>query len=180
MKNLSSNNQSMRLQHVKLLVQGFQFHLLAGFPVVQVKDTLWEGGVRGAALVWSPLLKSSPRVSNQMMNIQDWLPTLYSAAGMAAHPLLCCRYGCPPFTLLQVWLPSAVPTLYHAGGMTDKCPPFTIIKYWLPTFHSAAGVKCIPCTLLQVLNASLYSSAGVEHTLYISEGVECIPLLFCR
>ena len=49
---------------------------------MQVKDTLWEGGVRGAALVWSPLLKSAPRVANQMMNIQDWLPTLYSAAGL--------------------------------------------------------------------------------------------------
>ena len=32
-------------------------------------------------VVWSPLLKTGPRVSDQMMNIQDWLPTLYSAAG---------------------------------------------------------------------------------------------------
>ena len=48
----------------------------------QVKDTLWEGGVRGAGLIWSPLLKTAPRVSEQMMNVQDWLPTFYEAAGI--------------------------------------------------------------------------------------------------
>ena len=47
----------------------------------QVKDTLWEGGVRGSSCIWSPLLKEQNRVSNQMMNVQDWLQTLYSAAG---------------------------------------------------------------------------------------------------
>ena len=38
--------------------------------------------MRGAAFVWSPLLKTAPRVSEQMMNVQDWLPTLYEAAGL--------------------------------------------------------------------------------------------------
>ncbi len=53
-----------------------------------MKHSLWEGGVRGAAFVWSPLLSGGgggggggARVSRHMMAVQDWLPTLYSAAG---------------------------------------------------------------------------------------------------
>lgn len=50
----------------------------------QVKNTLWEGGVRGAGLLWSPLLKRPKRVASQIFHITDWLPTLYSAAGADA------------------------------------------------------------------------------------------------
>jgi arylsulfatase A-like enzyme len=45
-----------------------------------VKDTLWEGGVRGVGLVWSPLIASAPRVATHLMHIQDWLPSLLHAA----------------------------------------------------------------------------------------------------
>ncbi|XP_047111614.1 arylsulfatase B-like [Schistocerca piceifrons] len=59
----------------------------SNYPLRGLKQTLWEGGVRGATMVWSPLFSSAPRVSNQMMHIVDWLPTLYSAAGANASSL---------------------------------------------------------------------------------------------
>ena len=46
-----------------------------------MKHTLWEGGVHGAAFLWSPLINKPKRISKQLMHITDWLPTLYSAAG---------------------------------------------------------------------------------------------------
>ncbi|CAH0561206.1 unnamed protein product [Brassicogethes aeneus] len=52
----------------------------SNYPLRGIKDTLFEGGVRGAAFIWSPLLVQSARVSTDLVHITDWLPTLYSAA----------------------------------------------------------------------------------------------------
>lgn len=46
-----------------------------------MKYTLYEGGVRGIAVIWSPRLIKPARVCDDLMHITDWLPTLYSAAG---------------------------------------------------------------------------------------------------
>lgn len=51
------------------------------WPLRGTKATLWEGGCRAAAFLWSPLVAKKSRVSQQMMHVTDWLPTLYSAAG---------------------------------------------------------------------------------------------------
>ncbi|XP_030767235.1 arylsulfatase I [Sitophilus oryzae] len=59
---------------------GFNLNAASNYPLKGVKNTLWEGGVRGAGLVWSPLIKKPSRVSTQFMHIVDWLPTLLGAA----------------------------------------------------------------------------------------------------
>lgn len=61
--------------------EGFNLNAASNWPLRGVKNTLWEGGVRGAALLWSSMLKTRERVANQKMHISDWLPTLYHAAG---------------------------------------------------------------------------------------------------
>lgn len=48
---------------------------------LQQKDSPWEGGTRGVAAIWSSLFKNTKRVSNELMHITDWLPTLWSALG---------------------------------------------------------------------------------------------------
>lgn len=53
----------------------------SNYPLRGMKYTLYEGGVRGVALLWSPRLRKTARVSDELMHITDWLPTLYSIAG---------------------------------------------------------------------------------------------------
>ncbi|XP_068628006.1 arylsulfatase B [Battus philenor] len=60
---------------------GFNNNAASNYPLKGVKNTLWEGGVRGAGVLWSPLLSKKSRVARQRMHIVDWLPTLLAAAG---------------------------------------------------------------------------------------------------
>ncbi|XP_021920854.1 arylsulfatase J-like isoform X2 [Zootermopsis nevadensis] len=53
----------------------------SNWPLRGMKFTLYEGGVRGVAVVWSSLLQNPGRLSTQMMHISDWYPTIYSMAG---------------------------------------------------------------------------------------------------
>nr|CAH7753973.1 unnamed protein product [Callosobruchus chinensis] len=59
---------------------GFNLNAASNWPLRGVKNTLWEGGVRGAGLVWSPLLQRRSRLHIGQMHIVDWLPTLLEAA----------------------------------------------------------------------------------------------------
>lgn len=60
---------------------GFNQNAASNWPLRGVKNTLWEGGVRGTGLVWSPLIDKAKRVGKQLMHITDWLPTLLKASG---------------------------------------------------------------------------------------------------
>ncbi|KAK7495650.1 hypothetical protein BaRGS_00013097 [Batillaria attramentaria] len=60
---------------------GFDFNAASNYPLRGLKATLWEGGVRGVGLIHSPLLSKSGYVSQKMLHVCDWLPTLYEAAG---------------------------------------------------------------------------------------------------
>ncbi|CAL7944498.1 unnamed protein product [Xylocopa violacea] len=61
---------------------GFLSNQGSNYPLRGMKDSPWEGGTRGVAAIWSPLIKQSKRVSNQMMFVTDWFPTLLTAAGV--------------------------------------------------------------------------------------------------
>lgn len=51
------------------------------YPFKGGKDNLWEGGVRGVAFVYSSLITNKPRVSYDLIDVTDWLPTFYHLAG---------------------------------------------------------------------------------------------------
>ncbi|XP_055856437.1 arylsulfatase B [Episyrphus balteatus] len=67
---------------------GFFANTGSNYPFRGQKNTPWEGGVRVAGAIWSPLLQNPKSVFDQHMYVADWLPTLATAAGIEIDPLL--------------------------------------------------------------------------------------------
>ncbi|KAF5285021.1 hypothetical protein FQR65_LT02333 [Abscondita terminalis] len=53
----------------------------SNYPLRGIKSTVFEGGIRSPSIIWSPLVVQNQRVSNELIHVTDWFPTLYSAAG---------------------------------------------------------------------------------------------------
>lgn len=54
----------------------------SNWPLKGQKNSPWEGGLRVAGAIWSPLLKARSNVFSQPIYVGDFLPTLAHAAGI--------------------------------------------------------------------------------------------------
>lgn len=53
----------------------------SNFPLKGTKDSVYEGGIRGAAFLMSPLLEKNSYKFSGLIHLVDWVPTLLQAAG---------------------------------------------------------------------------------------------------
>ncbi|XP_055855436.1 arylsulfatase B-like [Episyrphus balteatus] len=60
----------------------------SNYPFRGQKQSPWEGGIRSAGAIWSPLIKKTKLVSHQLIHSIDWLPTLAAAAGIRLPPTI--------------------------------------------------------------------------------------------
>lgn len=60
---------------------GINKNQASNWPLRGMKYILLEGGVRGAAFLWSPLLKKSGYILSNLLQIEDMFPNLLHAAG---------------------------------------------------------------------------------------------------
>ena len=55
-------------------------------PLKGTKETLYEGGIRGASFIYSPLLEKRGTTYTGLMHLVDWVPTLLGLAGVNPPP----------------------------------------------------------------------------------------------
>ncbi|TMW43723.1 hypothetical protein DOY81_011200, partial [Sarcophaga bullata] len=58
----------------------------SNWPLRGQKNSPWEGGIRVAGAIWSPLLKNRNSIFQPPMYVGDWLPTLAAAANISLEP----------------------------------------------------------------------------------------------
>ena len=62
-------------------------HGASNYPLRGTKGTLFEGGTRAPTFIHAPhILKHNKVVSNNLVHITDWMPTILSMAGYAGNP----------------------------------------------------------------------------------------------
>ncbi|XP_054152458.1 arylsulfatase J-like [Oppia nitens] len=78
-KNILNNTIILFVSDNGGAISGFMENYGSNYPLRGTKGTLWEGGVRVPAFIWSPLLKNSGYISDSYIQVFDWLPTILEA-----------------------------------------------------------------------------------------------------
>lgn len=84
----------------------------SNWPLRGFKGSLWEGGIRGVAFVHGDILGRRQVVSNDLMHVSDWYPTLVNLAGGSLNDTLPLD-GVDQWKMLSEGSASARDTILH-------------------------------------------------------------------
>lgn len=79
-KNMLQNSVIVFMSDTTSPTVGDERNWGSNYPLRGIKSTLFEGGIRSIAFIWSPLLVTSGRIYTDLFHVTDWLPTLFAAA----------------------------------------------------------------------------------------------------
>ncbi|XP_067929500.1 arylsulfatase B-like [Watersipora subatra] len=151
---------------------GFDGNYASNWPLRGCKYTNWEGGVRGAAFIHSPLLKNPGTTSHHLMHISDWLPTIISAIGETL-PKDIDFYGVDQWPSIQFNAPSARKEVMHNyddGAGAIRYGDYKLVvcctenerNGWYPEEHLYIGANQKPYIHCGERNSSLPSCTSAD------------------
>ena len=122
------------------------------YPLRGFKGSLWEGGCRASAFVWSPLLPARRNfVWRGLFHVSDWLPTALEVAGVA-DPLR----SFPELDGFPMWKALA------SGGSSPRTVSTRPLVALLTRQHYQEG-SVIPCPSSLHLRTETQSRLRVTH-----------------
>lgn len=111
-RNMLTNSIVMFASDNGAAVAGLGGNIGSNWPLRGSKYSLFEGGIRVPAFIWSPLLKQKPYVSHELFHVSDWVPTLLSAI-RTHEPNVSLMYGISQWESLSKRTPSSRKQLLH-------------------------------------------------------------------
>ncbi|KAF6039931.1 hypothetical protein EB796_001783 [Bugula neritina] len=135
---------------------GFDMNHACNWPLRGLKATYWEGGMRATGFIWSPLLKKRGRVSNQMVHVTDWLPTIMHLAEL---------YGMNMWQTLSEDLPSPRDEIIHNYDKTTgaiRQGPYKVIVIGKEASYTKSYDKWYKPESIDVSKLNLTVKCGVR------------------
>lgn len=144
-------------------VAGLDGNYGSNWPLRGTKYSLWEGGIRVPALIWSPLIGHKAYVSRELFHVTDWLPTLLSAISYPNETM-------PPLYGISQWESLKEGTAARKEALHNIDPLWNVSSIRVGRYKLVQGLVLKPW-------ADWFSPPAGKHHIatFVSTRIQCTP-----